>query len=135
MQMKVCTKCGGDPKPITKFGKRGKKRSAQCKDCINQYIKDWKIKKEEPEQKHELLKNSNVKENPLFDKIITKVQKIQMLPGDVNSFVEVECPCGCGIMTKLKYIHSFDSQNDYYEGDCKSCFRLFKLTLTTTEDK
>lgn len=49
MDSKICTKCG-KTKPLSDFGNiqkgTGKKRSA-CKECLNQYQKEWQQKNKE----------------------------------------------------------------------------------------
>jgi hypothetical protein len=131
MEMKVCTKCGGEPKPITKFGKRGKKRSAQCKECINKYMRDREAKK--VQNKIEGLKE--IENKPLMEEKSEAhtVQRVQLLPGNVTHFITIDCPCGSTV--ELVYQHSFDTFNDYYEGSCNVCNRMFKQTVTIIEDK
>jgi hypothetical protein len=146
MLKKICTKCALE-KPINQFGKRGKKRSAQCKECVNNYLKNWKTNKKRNKlhnTKIKPLENSEIKDGPIFDgkrlfskakelsdsDLIEKVQKIQMLPGEASSYVKITCPCSNTM--KLSYKHSFDAQNDYYEEQCLNCNKLFKLTITTT---
>jgi hypothetical protein len=53
-----------------------------------------------------------------------------ILPGNVDRFTKVLCPCGISINIEYKY--SYDSKNDYYEGVCDICKRSFKHTITTT---
>ena len=46
--MKVCTKCGGDPKPLSSFGvdrSRPDGHTSRCKDCLAAYSRSWRAAK------------------------------------------------------------------------------------------
>lgn len=45
MTVKICTKCGGEPKPLTEFHKDASQRDGlrfQCKACVNAASAKWK---------------------------------------------------------------------------------------------
>jgi len=132
---RLCTKCGVE-KPIEEFTE--KNYPSRCRQCASKYIKEWKRKKKKKE-KETLLQNSNTKDFPIFEKkpnminqelntLVRRKQEV-LLSGEVNKFIKVSCPCGISI--NLEYKYSFDSENDYYEGICDICKRLFKQTITT----
>jgi len=126
-----CTRCG-DEKRIEEFEKgKGGKYTTRCKQCASKY--SIRRKKE----KNKLQKSQTSKDTPLFEmKLVaehvlnTKVQRSQvvMLPGEIDKFVKVSCPCGISI--NLEYRYSYDAENDYYEGVCNTCGRSFKQTIT-----
>jgi len=135
MQKKKCTRCDEEYE-IEKFEKGAKgKYTSRCKICANAYVRDRKEKKKE-EKEASLKKELKIERSPVFeDRSPTdlKVQRVQLLTGDTDTFVEILCPCGNSM--KLQYRHSFDSKNDYYEEECLNCNKLFKMTITTIEKK
>ena len=128
METKICTKCGKE-KPIRSFGKRGKKRSAQCKECFNAYYRSLrhstKYGSKTPEEQIKIEMPVLAKEGK-YKEVVRRTQTI-LLPGEVNKFITVVC--SCGLHSDLEYHHSFDEKNDYYEGECAVCSRIFKLNV------